>query len=240
MPRARSATDVVGQGPEEDSGRGASSPLAFQVRVDLDTTHAPRVAQADAEKQRRERERREFKEAQELESLRRAFKRMDKKGDGKIDVNELMEELEFLGYKVKPQEAALIIWEVDDDADDCVDWEVRAHLACLHNGCLSTALPADSQEFRTMFYRIRDDTTGAEPRKLFNGAPARAGWAHARLCDSPGGVRVAVVEVLMHDKNYNGSLDLDECVTLLYQRYGKARRRRRARAPRRPPSAAPP
>ena len=81
-------------------------------------------AQADNEKQRRERERREFKEAQELESLRRAFKRMDKKGDGKIDVNELMEELEFLGHKVKPQEAALIIWEVDDDADDCVDWEV--------------------------------------------------------------------------------------------------------------------
>merc|ERR1719502_1218068 len=103
-------------------------------------------AEADAEKARRERERREFKEAQELESLRRAFKRMDKKGDGKIDVNELMEELEFLGHKVKPQEAALIIWEVDDDADDCVDWE----------------------EFRTMFYRIRDDTTGCEPHKLFN------------------------------------------------------------------------
>merc|ERR1719502_1315378 len=122
-------------------------------------------AEADAEKARRERERREFKEAQELESLRRAFKRMDKKGDGKIDVNELMEELEFLGHKVKPQEAALIIWEVDDDADDCVDWE----------------------EFRTMFYRIRDDQTGCEPRKLFN-----------------------VVEFLMHDKNISGSIDLDE------------------------------
>merc|ERR1711865_588730 len=94
-------------------------------------------AEADNEKQRRERERREFKEAQEL---------------------------------------ALIIWEVDDDADDCVDWE----------------------EFRTMFYRIRDDTTGCEPRKLFN-----------------------VVEFLMHDKNYNGSIDLDECVTLLYARFGK-------------------
>merc|ERR1711988_1481752 len=49
-----------------------------------------------------------------------------------------------------------------------------------------------------MFYRIRDDSTGCEPRKLFN-----------------------VVEFLMHDKNYNGSLDLDECVTLLYQRYGR-------------------
>ena len=101
---------------------------------------------------------------------------MDKKADGKIDVQELLEELEYLGYKVKPQEAALIIWEVDDDADDCVDWE----------------------EFRTMFYRIRDDQTGCEPRKLFN-----------------------VVEFLMHDKNFNGSIDLDECVTLLYHRYGK-------------------
>jgi calmodulin len=49
-----------------------------------------------------------------------------------------------------------------------------------------------------MFYRIRDDTTGCEPRKLFN-----------------------VVEFLMHDKNYNGSIDLDECVTLLYARFGK-------------------
>ena len=28
----------------------------------------------------------------------------------------------------------------------------------------------------------------------------------------------------MHDKNYNGSIDLDECVTLLYARFGKVRR----------------
>jgi len=133
-------------------------------------------AEADNEKARRERERREFKEAQELESLRRAFKRMDKKADGKIDVQELLEELEFLGHKVKPQEAALIIWEVDDDADDCVDWE----------------------EFRTMFYRIRDDQTGCEPRKLFN-----------------------LVDFLMLDKNHSGAVDQDECMTVLWARYGK-------------------
>ena len=34
-------------------------------------------------------------------------------------------------------------------------------------------------------------------------------------------MRVAVVEFLMHDKNYNGSIDLDECVTILYNRFGK-------------------
>lgn len=76
---------------------------------------------------------------QELESLRRAFKRVNKTGSGKITVEDLMQELEFLGYKVRRDEAALMIWEVDDDADGCIDWE----------------------EFRTMFYRIRDDQTGA-------------------------------------------------------------------------------
>ena len=96
--------------------------------------------EAEQEKQRRERERREFKEAQELEALKRAFKRMDKKGDGRIDVEELQQELKFLGHSVKDAEAAKIIWEVDDDADEA----------------------AVGEEFRTFFYRVRDDATGDE------------------------------------------------------------------------------
>ena len=94
-------------------------------------------SEAEAERNRREEERRLFKEAQELENLRRAFKRIDKKGDGKVDAQEVMEELTFLRHPVKADDAALIIWEVDDDADEAVDWE----------------------EFRIMFYRIRDDAT---------------------------------------------------------------------------------
>jgi len=132
--------------------------------------------EAKAEKERRDEEKKAFKAAQELESLRRAFKRIDKKGDGSIDVDELMAELQFLGHAMKASEAALTIWEVDDDADGCIDWN----------------------EFRTMFYRVRDDQTGYEPRKLFS-----------------------VVEFLMHDKNLNGSIDLDECMSILYNRYGK-------------------
>lgn len=129
------------------------------------------------ERERRERERREFKEAQELESLRRTFKRIDKHADNKICENDLREELEFLGHAVPLHVAKHYIWEVDDDNDEVVDWE----------------------EFRTMFYRTRDDQTGAEPRKLFH-----------------------VVDFLMLDKNHTGSVDLDECVTLLYQRYGRS------------------
>jgi len=136
----------------------------------------PRGKEAHDEKERRERERREFKEAQELESLRRTFKRINKQGDGKISVADLIEELTFLGFKVSRKEAALIIWEVDDDNDSVVDWD----------------------EFRTMFYRVRDDQTGCEPRKLFN-----------------------LVDFLMLDKNHSGAVDQDECMTVLWARYGK-------------------
>ena len=65
---------------------------------------------------------------------------------------------------------------MDDDNDGAVDWD----------------------EFRTMFYRVRDDDTACEPRKLFN-----------------------VIDFLMLDKNHSGSVDMDECITLLYSRYGK-------------------
>jgi hypothetical protein len=81
-----------------------------------------------------------------------------------------------LGFKVNEKEAALTIWEVDDDNDGVIDWD----------------------EFRMTYYRVRSDDTGCEPRKLFN-----------------------LVDFLMLDKNHSGSVDMDECVTLLYTRYGK-------------------
>lgn len=43
-----------------------------------------------------------------------------------------------------------MIWEVDDDADGCIDWD----------------------EFRSLFYRIRDDQSGA--------AGARGAWGGGR------------------------------------------------------------
>ena len=166
-------------------------------------------AEAEQERMRREKERREFKEAQEKDSLLRTFKRIDKKGDGKVDADELMKELDFLGHKVKQQEAEHMIWEVDDDADKGVDWEVaserpphtltRQRARGLRGAeCKCASLPP--QEFQKMFYRTRDDPSGCEPRMLFN-----------------------MVEFLMHDKNNSGTIDLDERVTLLYQRYGRVR-----------------
>jgi len=46
---------------------------------------------------------------QELESLRRAFKRMNKAGNGKISVEDLLQELDFLGHKVRRDETKISI-----------------------------------------------------------------------------------------------------------------------------------
>ena len=104
------------------------------------------------------------------------FKRINKKGDGRMSAADLVVEFNFLGHKATDKEAALCIWEVDDDNDGHVDWD----------------------EFRTVFFRVRDDLTNCEPRRLFN-----------------------LVDFLMLDKNHSGSVDMDECITLLYARYGK-------------------
>merc|ERR1711904_733869 len=53
-------------------------------------------------------------------------------------------------------------------------------------------------EFKLMFHRCRNDRTGLEPRKLFN-----------------------VVEFMMHDKDSSGSIDMDECMEILFRRFGK-------------------
>merc|ERR1711924_166994 len=53
-------------------------------------------------------------------------------------------------------------------------------------------------EFKLMFHRCRNDRTGYEPRKLFN-----------------------VVEFMMHDKDSGGTIDMDECMEILFLRFGK-------------------
>merc|ERR1711988_497684 len=53
-------------------------------------------------------------------------------------------------------------------------------------------------EFKLMFHRCRQDKTGLEPRKLFN-----------------------VVEFMMHDKDSSGTIDMDECMEILFRRFGK-------------------
>ena len=119
--------------------------------------------------------RQEKNQAKELENLHRVFECLDKKNDKKIDTQELMEHLRFLGHKCTKADAEDMIWEVDEDCDKCVNWE----------------------EFKTMFYRVRHDKSGWEPRRLFT-----------------------VVEFMMHDKDLSGTIDMDECMEILFRRFG--------------------
>ena len=60
------------------------------------------------------------------------------------------------------------------------------------DGCVSW------EEFRTMFQRVRADKSGWEPKKLFN-----------------------LVEFMMHDKDASGTIDREECMEILFRRFGR-------------------
>ena len=111
-----------------------------------------------------EKDRAEYNESQELENLQRVFQILSnqKPGSGlsdkdqpKVSPDKLAEALKKLQYKCKRTDVEDMIWEVDEDCDGLISWD----------------------EFKAMFYRVRHDKTGWEPRRLFN-----------------------VVEFMMHDK----------------------------------------
>lgn len=128
--------------------------------------------------------------------LEKAFRSIDKKGDGFIDQEELGQLFAALGHKVRQLEGAAepcssltnrnvqpkrgevedMIWEVDEDCDGMVSW----------------------LEFKNMYTRGRDDKTGYEPRGLFN-----------------------VVEFVMNDKKGAGHISLEEAMEIMYLRYGR-------------------
>lgn len=74
----------------------------------------------------------------EAEDLERAFNALDKKGDGKLDPEELNLVFQQLGHKPKRGEVDDLIWEVDEDCDGCISW----------------------QEFQKLYHRCRQDSTG--------------------------------------------------------------------------------
>mmetsp|Transcript_50693 Transcript_50693/g.162283 ORF Transcript_50693/g.162283 Transcript_50693/m.162283 type:complete len:185 (+) Transcript_50693:230-784(+) len=78
--------------------------------------------------------------------LRRAFEKLDVKGDNKIDADELKQVFAELNHTTKKADIEDMIWEVDEDCDKCVSWA----------------------EFQAMYHRCRNDKTGYEPRRLYN------------------------------------------------------------------------
>jgi calmodulin len=59
------------------------------------------------------------------EDLRRAFDFIDKKKDGVIDEDDLNQVFMSLGHKTKKGEIADMIWEVDEDCDNALNWKVK-------------------------------------------------------------------------------------------------------------------
>jgi len=114
---------------------------------------------------------------EELENLQRVFSVLVKKEVGKITKEKIfatMKRLKFPNVTMGLVED--LIWEVDEDCDGMLSWD----------------------EFKGMFFCVRNDKTGWEPRRLFN-----------------------LVEFMMYDKDQGGSIDMDECMEIFFRRFGK-------------------
>jgi Ca2+-binding EF-hand superfamily protein len=87
-----------------------------------------------------------------VDALRAVFERLDRNCDGKIDEYEVFTQLKDLGYTPAKEtvydmsEALDMIFEVDEDNDNAIDWE----------------------GFVLMYHRCRTDLTGNEPKRFFN------------------------------------------------------------------------
>jgi hypothetical protein len=110
---------------------------------------------------------------EELENLQRVFSVLVKKEVGKITKEKIfatMKRLKFPNVTMGLVED--LIWEVDEDCDGMLSWD----------------------EFKGMFFCVRNDKTGWEPRRLFNlvevcAALRFVGLSHVPV-DVPASVRV--------------------------------------------------
>ena len=79
-----------------------------------------------------------------LDELNKELQDLESKSDKKITAVDVIEMFKFLKEKITRKEVEDMIWEVDENLDECVDW----------------------QEFRLMFNRNITDRSGLEPNRL--------------------------------------------------------------------------
>ncbi|CAM9528607.1 unnamed protein product [Chrysoparadoxa australica] len=83
---------------------------------------------------------------QVIERCQDEISRLEANPDRKIRAPDVSENLKFLGKKTNKKEVVDMVWEVDENLDQGVDWD----------------------EFVHMFKRNINDRTGLEPSKLYN------------------------------------------------------------------------
>lgn len=79
-----------------------------------------------------------------IDELNKELQELDARTEKKITCGDVLEMFKFLKEKVTRKEVEEMIWEVDENLDECVDW----------------------QEFRLMFNRNIMDRSGLEPSRL--------------------------------------------------------------------------
>ena len=81
-----------------------------------------------------------------IAALKREIAEIEAKPNKKISCGDVWTMLKVLKQKISKKQVEEMIWEVDEDLDECIDWT----------------------EFRLMFTRNAIDRTGLESSKMFN------------------------------------------------------------------------
>lgn len=95
-----------------------------------------------------------------LDELNKELQEIESKPDKKIAASDVIEMFKFLKEKVTRKEVEEMIWEVDENLDEYVDW----------------------QEFRLMFNRNIMDRSGLEPSRLVSGSSVRCNRNSSSAC----------------------------------------------------------
>lgn len=135
--------------------------------------------------------------------------------DKKISVADVVQMIKQLGGKMGRQDIEEMVWEVDEDLDQCLSWK----------------------EFKLMFTRNIKDKTGLEPSRMVRvsrcsflalhpRAPHQTTPHHSiltHLSTPPlNNKQYNLTQFLIYDRNENGMVSVDETMNMLYARYGRA------------------
>lgn len=128
-----------------------------------------------------------------IEELSQQIADIDNNPTKKISVGDVMEVMKVLKQKITKKEVEEMIWECDEDLDQCLNWE----------------------EFKLMFTRNIMDKTGLEPSRMVR--TTRCLFQHASLSSSLK-IQYNLTQFLIYDHNRNWHVSVDETMNMLYAR----------------------
>lgn len=132
-----------------------------------------------------------IKTEKRLNELKAELNAIESKADQKIIVQDILEMHKFLKKKISKFDADEMLWEVDEDLDQAINWN----------------------EFKLMFNRNITDKSGLEPSRMVSRLIFFTGIL-SKICF----LQFNLAQYLMYDHNQSGKVSVDGTMHMLYAR----------------------